>query len=77
LVLVIYGLTAFVLLQLMPQPMRPVDYLLVGVAGTLISLVAVWLLLLRESPNRSEALYKRRLRKLDGTDVEGGTGNGE
>jgi hypothetical protein len=71
LVAVIYTITSFVLLQFMPQPLRPVDYLLVGVAGTLLSLTAVWLLMLRESPNRSEVLYKRRIRKLDGSDITG------
>ncbi len=68
--LVIFGIAAFLMLQWMPKPLKPVDYLLVGVVSTLVSLLGVWLLLLREAPNRSEVLYKKRLRKLDGGDVE-------
>ncbi len=68
--LVIFGIAAFLMLQWMPKPMKPVDYLLVGVVSTLVSLLGVWLLLLRESPNRSEVLYKKRMRKLDGEEVE-------
>lgn len=68
--LVVFAVTAFVMLQWMPKPLKPVDYLLVGVVATLVSLLGVWLLLLREAPNRSEVLYKKRLRKLNGEDVE-------
>ena len=68
--LVVFAIVAFVLLQWMPKPLKPVDYLLVGVVATLVSLLAVWLLLLREAPNRSEVLFKRRMKKLDGEEIE-------
>ena len=68
--LVVFAIVAFVLLQWMPKPLKPVDYLLVGVVATLVSLLAVWLLLLREAPNRTEVLFKRRIKKLDGEEIE-------
>ena len=68
--LVVFAIVAFVLLQWMPKPLKPVDYLLVGVVATLVGLLAVWLLLLREAPNRSEVLFKRRMKKLDGEEIE-------
>ena len=67
---VVFAVVAFLLLQWMPKPLKPVDYLLVGVVATLVSLLAVWLLLLREAPNRSEVLFKRRIKKLDGEEIE-------
>ncbi len=68
--LVIFGISAFLMLQLMPKPLKPVDYLIIGAVATLVSLLGVWLLILRESPNKSEVLYKKRFRKLDGEDAE-------
>lgn len=63
--LVIFGIVTFVMLQWMPRPLKPVDYLLAGGVGTLVSLLGVWLLVWREAPNRSEMLFKRRARKVD------------
>ncbi len=68
--LVVFAIVAFLMLQWMPKPLKPVDYLLVGVVATLVSLLAVWLLLLREAPNRSEVLFKRRMKKIDGEEIE-------
>lgn len=68
--LVVFAIVAFLMLQWMPKPLKAVDYLLVGVVATLVSLLAVWLLLLREAPNRSEVLFKRRMKKLDGEEIE-------
>lgn len=65
----IFGLSAFVLVQIMPKPLKSLDYLIIGVVATLLSLLGVWLLLLRESKDRSEVLYKKRTRKLDGEEI--------
>jgi hypothetical protein len=67
--LIVFGISAFVLLQLMPKPLKPIDYLIIGVVSTLISLLGVWLLLLRESKDRQAMLYKKRNRKLDGEEI--------
>lgn len=61
--LVIFGIAAFLMLQWMPKPLKPFDYLLVGGVATLISLLGVWLLVWRELPNRTGFLIKRRVKK--------------
>ena len=58
--LIIFGIAAFLMLQVVPKPLRPFDYLLVGGVATLISLLGVWVLVWRELPNRSEFLFKKR-----------------
>jgi len=61
--LVLFGIAAFVMLQWMPKPLKPFDYLLVGGVATLISLLGVWLLVSRELPNRTAFLFQRRPKK--------------
>ncbi len=61
--LVVFGLAAFLLLQLMPKPLQPFDYLIVGGVATFLSLLAVWFLLWRELPNRSGFLFEKRPKK--------------
>ena len=63
--LVLFGIVTFIMLQWLPRPLKPVDYLLAGGVGTLVSLLGVWLLVWREAPNRSEMLFKRRAKKVD------------
>lgn len=63
--LVLFGIVTFLMLQWLPRPLKPVDYLLAGGVGTLVSLLGVWLLVWREAPNRSEMLFKRRAKKVD------------
>lgn len=61
--LILFGIAAFVMLQFMPQPLKPFDYLLVGGVATLISLLGVWFLVWRELPNRSGFLFEKRPKK--------------
>ncbi len=68
--LILFGFVAFLMLQWLPKPLRPLDYFLVGGVATLVSLLGVWLLLLREAPNRTEVLYKKRARKLTPEDLD-------
>ncbi len=63
--LVLFGIVTFLMLQWMPKPLKPIDYLLAGGVGTLVSLLGVWLLVWREAPNRTEMLFKRRSKKAD------------
>jgi hypothetical protein len=64
--LVLFGISALVMLQWMPRPLKPIDYLLVGGVSTMISLLGTWLLIWRELPNRSGFLVKRRIKKGEG-----------
>ncbi len=61
--LLIFGISAVVLLQFMPKPLRPFDYLIVGGVSTLISLLGVWILVWRELPNRTAFLFEKRPKK--------------
>ena len=63
--LVLFGIVTFLMLQWMPKPLKPIDYLLAGGVGTLVSLLGVWLLVWSEAPNRTEMLFKRRSKKAD------------
>jgi hypothetical protein len=63
LTLFLFGISAFLMLQWMPGPLGPTDYLLVGGGATLISLLGTGLLIFRELPNRSGFLVKRRIKK--------------
>lgn len=67
--LVLFGIVTFLLLQWMSKPLKPIDYMLAGGAGTLVSLLGVWLLVWSETPNRSEMLFKRRSKKTDDTEA--------
>lgn len=60
--LIIFALAAFLLLRIMPTPMRPFDYLITGAVSTLISLLVIWILLMRDLGSAKELLFKRRAR---------------
>lgn len=67
--LVLFGIVTFLMLQWMSKPLKPIDYMLAGGVGTLVSLLGVWLLVWSETPNRSEMLFKRRPKKSDDTEA--------
>lgn len=64
---VVFGIAAFILIQVMPKPLKAIDYFMVGGVATLISMLGVWLLILREMPDRSELLYKKRASRPEGS----------
>lgn len=61
--LVLFAIVAIVMLQFMPKPLGVLDYLLTGCVATLVSLLATWFLIWRESPNRSGFLFEKRAKK--------------
>lgn len=63
--LFVFVITAFLLLQVMPNPMRPFDYLVCGAVSTLICLLVIWLLLMREAGQEKEILFKRRAKRQE------------
>jgi uncharacterized membrane protein len=63
--LFVFVLTAFLLVQLMPSPMRPFDYLVCGAVSTLVCLLVIWLLLMREAGQEKEFLFKRRAKRQE------------
>lgn len=56
-----FAVVAFVLLRVMPQPLRPVDFLMIGAIATLAALAILFggVMLLF---NQSEVFFKRRKR---------------
>ena len=61
--LVLFALVAFFMLQVMPRPLKPFDYMIIGVVATMFSLLGVWFLIWREQPNRSGFLFQKRPKK--------------
>lgn len=61
--LFVFALSAFLLVQVMPSPMRPFDYLICGGVSTLLCLLVIWVLLMRETGQEKEILFKRRAKR--------------
>jgi uncharacterized membrane protein len=61
--LIVFAIAAFLLVQVMPDPMRPFDYLVCGAVSTLVCLLVIWLLLMRETGQEKDLLFKRRAKK--------------
>lgn len=66
---VVFLLVAGILIQILPKPLKPIDYMVVGSVATLIALVvaffiviAVWL--------RSPDVFLKRRKPPDGTSQE-------
>ena len=59
----VFAIVVFVLLQIMPQPLRPPDYLVIGSVATLISLLVLFLLLVVSNQKESNVFFKRRKKK--------------
>ena len=59
----VFVLVAFGMLQVMPQPLRESDYLVIGSVATLVSLLVLFLLLVSTSMKSSNIFFKRRRKK--------------
>lgn len=56
----VFGVTAIVLLKLMPAPRRDVDYMVAGCIATLVALLVVFALLLGTSQRSGGAFFTKR-----------------
>ena len=61
-VFVVFGVTVLVLLQVIPGPHKDRDSLVSGGAATLISMLAVFLVVITTVFRSSETFFKRRKR---------------
>ena len=61
-VVVVFGVTVAIALQLVPGPHSETDYLVIGSVATLLSLVVVFVVLMITSPKASDMLFRRRPR---------------
>lgn len=55
-----FAAVVFLMLQLMPTPLRDSDYLVIGSVATLVALLALFLLLASTTLKSSELFFKRR-----------------
>jgi uncharacterized membrane protein len=56
---VVFAAVVAIMLKLMPQPLKDTDYLIVGTVATLVSLVALFVLLV-VTGKASNVFFKRR-----------------
>ena len=59
-VVIVFGVVVAILMQLVPGPRKPADYLVIGAVGTLVSLLAVFLVLITGMMRSPDVFYKRR-----------------
>ena len=56
----VFAVTAAVMIQLMPAPLKDSDYLVIGSVATLVSLLVLFLVMLSTSMKASNVFFKRR-----------------
>ena len=59
-VLAIFGVTVAVLTRLMPGPHKEMDYLVIGGIATLVSMLAVFVVLVSTVYRSSDTFFKKR-----------------
>ena len=59
-ILAIFGVTVAVLMQLMPGPHKETDYLVIGGVATLVSLLAVFVVMASTVYRSSDTFFKKR-----------------
>lgn len=55
-----FALVAWLMIQLMPSPLRDSDYLVIGSVATLVAMLALFLALVGSKLKNSEVFFKRR-----------------
>jgi len=58
--LVVFAAVAGIMLKVMPAPLKDSDYLVVGTVATLVSMLALFVLLVTASGKKSNIFFKRR-----------------
>jgi len=58
--MVVFAVVAAILIQILPKPLKPIDYMVVGSVATLISLVTVFFVLIVVWLRNPEVFFKRR-----------------
>jgi hypothetical protein len=58
--LAVFAAVTFVLIQILPKPLKPIDYMVVGSVATLISLVVVFFILIAIWMRSPEVFFKRK-----------------
>ncbi len=58
--IVIFAITVLILLRILPGPLKPTDYLVIGTLSTFFCILLLFVFLLATSGRRADAFYKRR-----------------
>lgn len=58
--LCVFGVVAFVMLQMTPGPLKESDYLVIGSVATLVALLILFLVLISTAKERNVFFRKRR-----------------
>jgi len=58
--ILVFGVTVAVLLQLLPGPRKPTDYLVIGAIATFLCILLLFVVLMSTSEKRPDTFYKRR-----------------
>lgn len=56
----VFGVTVSVLLNVMPGPHKPTDYLVIGAVATLLCLLLLFIVLINTTAKRTAASYKSK-----------------
>jgi hypothetical protein len=56
----IFAAVAGIMLKVMPAPLKDSDYLVIGTVATLVSMLALFVLLITTSGKKSNVFFKRR-----------------
>ena len=56
----VFAAVAGIMLNVMPAPLKDSDYLVIGTVATLVSMLALFVLLITTSGKKSNVFFKRR-----------------
>lgn len=61
--IVVFAIAAFLMLKLMPRPLKDSDYLVVGSVSTLVAMLVLFLALVSTSMKAKDVFFKRRRKR--------------
>jgi hypothetical protein len=59
-VVLVFAAVAVIMLKVMPAPLKDADYLIIGSVATLVSLLALFVVVVMTSGQGSSVFFKRR-----------------
>ena len=59
-VVMVFAAVAVIMLKVMPPPLKDADYLIIGSVATLVSLLALFVVVVATSGQASNVFFKRR-----------------
>ena len=59
-VVMVFAVVAVIMLKVMPAPLKDADYLIIGSVSTLVSLLALFVVVVATSGQASSVFFKRR-----------------